>query len=707
MKKKILFGLGGAVLITGAIFLVQPVTAYIAAGNNANNLTFEESAFVDEVGLGEYVFSIDDRLSTDFGTVDMPLGEAWRPAGSDAEHEAAAYIRDEMQSIGLQNVAMEGFPVHGYTFGGASVQVMTPTPGEVMLAAGHGGIPGTPTEGITAPIVYVGIGAEANYEGVDVTGKLVLVDVDENELNWLHMPHYEAELHGAAGLIVHWVGYQLAEGSITTMDSISRPTIPAVSVSHTDFAALKDLAETSGGTATVTMKSDATIDEDATSYNVAGYIPGLTNPNKLIIIGAHYDKWWYGAADDSGGVAQMLAIAKAMVDSGYQPSKTIVFVAHGAEEFGWTDTNFDWCIGSSATIKTIHPDWPGRSLAFFNLDNGAGLEGADTILAEGTPETNSFRESVLPVLDKFFKKTAPWSDYYAGSEAYYNLPTTWADEFSFGSAGIPTMSIVNGNKGFDENERYHTQMDDMNIMSAESLAMATIANGVSVIRLDRALLAQYDFTAWADDITAHVKPALIRNEGLDPRPLNVAIRNFKNEAEVVRDLMEESSNPANKHAINALLLETQKTIATTMVTVGGYDEVLYPHEQYQNDATALRKAIETLEAGNGNKALKKLLNVYGMYEGVQLARPVYRELVINRHRPDRTDLFWAEGRLARFVNLYDEYYEIVNGEEESALESLRVKHATTVSRLQESLDAMTSALVSATENLEEIEGLLQ
>lgn len=668
----------------------------------ARAMTTEEKAFATAVDTGTYAYDIDRTLSNTMGTVDMPLGEAWRPAGSDAEHEAANYLKNEMRRIGLKNVQKEGFPVQGYTFRGASVQIMTPTAGAVMLGTGYGGIPGTPAGGVTAPAVYVGIGAKADYAGKDVTGKIVLVDVNTTEMNWLHIPAYEAELHGAAGIIVHWVEFQTMDNSVATFDSMSRPNVPVVGVSNIDFATLKTASENG---ATVTMKSDATINPNATSYNVVGYIPGTTDPDKLIIIGAHYDKWWYGASDDSGGIAQMLAVAKAMVDSNYKPTHTIVFLATAAEEYGWSNTNFDWAIGSYAFTKN-HPDWAGKTLAYFMLDNGAGIKGATTIAADGSPEMYSFRKSVAPVLDEYFSNTAPWSAYYTKSSASYALPTTWGDEFSFGASGIPTMSIITSG-ALTLDDFYHTQMDDMNSMSAESLGMATIANGVTMIRLDRANVLPFNMDTWGKDLDSHLKQNTIQNEGIDVQPINTAILNFRNAASDVWTKIQGNTDPATRDEVNKLLLKTEKKVASELITVGGYDFESYPHEHYQTDAPALRKGLQTLNNGNVQKTLENLRNVNGMWEGSQISRQVYEEMVIGRHNPNRTDLFWATGRMATFTDLYDTYFSIAaTGNTNENVAALTAKHDQAVNNLEDALNKEITTLTEATALLREIENAL-
>ena len=369
MKSKMFLTLTIALIISMSLIAFTPI--YGAKPPKAL-LTEEEIAFAEAVGVGEYAYEINEIYAWQYGEFEWPEGsgkEAWRIAGSDAENAYADYLVAEMNTIGLEDVAKEPFDVHAYNYGGASVQVISPVLGDEWLACGYSGLPGTPPEGITAEIAYVGLGTKYDYEGKDVEGKLVLVDVSEEDMYWLQYPHYEAELHGAIGMVVTWVEYGLLEGSVVTHDSECRRTIPAVCISHENADYLKSLVA-SEDSVEVKIWCDAEVDLDGTSYNVYGYIPGSTYPDELIVIGDHYDKYWYGASDDGSGVARLLGVAKAFVDSGYQPLRTLVFVAHGAEEYGWSDTEFAWAIGAWYTIYEQHPEWVGKTLAYFNLEGG-------------------------------------------------------------------------------------------------------------------------------------------------------------------------------------------------------------------------------------------------------------------------------------------------------------------------------------------------
>lgn len=77
---------------------------------------------------------------------------------------------------------------------------------------------------------------------------------------------------------------------------------------------------------------------------------------------------FFGFQDDNCAVGLVLAMAKAMKDSGYQPENDIVFCLHGAEEWGASYSQFDWTVGAWEMINHVHPEWVGKTLAFINFE---------------------------------------------------------------------------------------------------------------------------------------------------------------------------------------------------------------------------------------------------------------------------------------------------------------------------------------------------
>ncbi len=686
--------------------------ARAAPGQTYSQLTPQEIAYARAVGTGEYAYGIDWTYSYEYGEFEFPAGSglmAWRGVGSDPAHEYADYLAKEMRDIGLKDVVKEAFPAHSYNYGGATVQIVSPTAGDVWLAAGHGGLPGTGPNGITADIVYVGLGTKYDYVGKDVAGKLVLIDVSEEEMFWLQYPLMEAEVHGAIGAVVTWVEYQLLPNSVVTHDSESRTTIPAVDISKENAQVLKDMIA-SGVTPKVKVWCDANINYHGTGYNVVGYIPSDkygTPEDRLIVVADHYDKWWYGSSDNGAGVARLMGMAKALLDSHYKPARTIVFVATDAEEYGWTDTEFDWALGAWWEIFTIHPEWAGKTLGAFMLEGG-GTVGATSVTAFGNPETLEWRKALLPKFNDWFSKTAPWSKYYyKASMDTSSFADTWADEFSFCAAGVPTMNIESTRSSYAGYD-YHTQQDGMWGISAESLAMSIISNGIAIIELDKAKVAPYSFQDRALDLKATLSSRLIAAAGIDIRPILNALAKFE-KAGVDAWNSISSVSPANAARVNDILLQTADLVLSDMTTVGGYTMSMYPHQHYLDDSWYFREGIKQLSLGDIDGGLMWLSFVYGMYTGRLVSQDVYEYLQIDRwDNPDRTDLFWATGRLAWVENFYSEYQSLVDKKAagitdySNEIAQLTVHYQSAVNHLQESLDSMVVTLNGATALLQQV-----
>lgn len=105
-----------------------------------------------------------------------------------------------------------------------------------------------------------GFGAEEDYEGIDVTGKIAVVSRGEISFAEKHM---YAELAGAAGLLI----YNNTEGTISMSLEGSYAVIPCASITQADGAALKAEAAEANGVYTGTMTVYSTV---STNYNADG-----------------------------------------------------------------------------------------------------------------------------------------------------------------------------------------------------------------------------------------------------------------------------------------------------------------------------------------------------------------------------------------------------------------------------------------------------
>ena len=119
-----------------------------------------------------------------------------RSSGSPAEKQAAQFIEKTMKDIGLQNVTVDPITLDNWTFNRGRVYY-TDAQGEQQFFPLGGFATNLTCDMQEVSVVYVGRGTAADYEGLDVEGKVVLFDIDQAEDWWVEIPAYEAHVHGA------------------------------------------------------------------------------------------------------------------------------------------------------------------------------------------------------------------------------------------------------------------------------------------------------------------------------------------------------------------------------------------------------------------------------------------------------------------------------------------------------------------------------
>jgi leucyl aminopeptidase len=108
-------------------------------------------------------------------------------------------------------------------------------------------------------------------------------------------------------------------------------------------------------------------DFDGGADNVIGVLRGSRRPDRMHVIGAHYDSVNRegptapapGADDNASGTAALLEIARAIRASGQRPTETIIFAAFAAEEVGLK--------GSSAFVAGLD-SWEEQVVDMICLD---------------------------------------------------------------------------------------------------------------------------------------------------------------------------------------------------------------------------------------------------------------------------------------------------------------------------------------------------
>lgn len=226
MKKRIVSALlAGFLLVSATACGKQP------AADAAQPVADPTQAYLDTVDV-DYAYDLALKLE------DIRSNETlgYRTAGSDAELATGDMLKAEMERIGLQNVTKDAFTLDTWTFTKAQLS-FEDSAGEAHVAELGGYQTDFVTDGAeTFTVIDGGRGTEADLAGLDVTGKLVLVNINQREDWWINYPAYEAYLAGAAAVIaVQDGGYAEASDDALNAQDVCGPSYaPAFSMSRTD-----------------------------------------------------------------------------------------------------------------------------------------------------------------------------------------------------------------------------------------------------------------------------------------------------------------------------------------------------------------------------------------------------------------------------------------------------------------------------------------
>ena len=626
----------------------------------------------------------------------------YRPAGSRAEFETGEFLVREMQEIGLSDVHKDAVTVDGWEFHRASLSYYAAENEKVTVELGAYQTTFFTDGEKPFSLVYLGKGTAADYEGRDVRGKLVLVEINQRDEWWINYPVYQAYLKGAAALIaVQSGGYgEVDEEALNAQDIAGPEDAPAFSISRKDAAGLLKLLEKEEELS-VTFDADTRVRRNCTTYNIAGSIPG-EHPERMVLLSAHYDSYFNGFQDDNTAVAMMLGIARALLRSGVKPKNTIVICAMAAEEWGVIDSNFDWSTGAYEQVFTAHPEWVGKVIADLNFELPA--------LAHGTRARIRSCYEYVDFLEEYLEELPNLTRAYPEETKVTAPIETWSDDFSMAIAGIPSM--VNDFTGGSFMEtHYHSQFDNDGFYDERVYRLHHELFALLLLVLDETAVVPLQFARVAErvlsgidkcrevlereEITAALKgrkEELVREleraesiyrgkvekyreEYAQVRRTNRTYRELLhgNQPEKAEKLYRESREQEKK--LLARFLEEQNTF----VRIDWYGNVLYPHEIIAQNLQLLCGAAAKLEENQLSSALRKLYQVDNNAYAFMFERKVYEHFTDYVFHQPKERLKWGYGRLLEHENLYELVQGLLKkekaGEEEFAGETKKLKEA--------------------------------
>jgi hypothetical protein len=404
-----------------------------------------------------------------------------RATGSPELEKAAHYIAGQFRSFGLKPADGKNFelafPVSLGAHMGRKNELKFKEPGETRaLVASKDFLPLSFSSSgeLRASVVFAGFGITDkkenydDYEGLDVTGKFVLILRHEPKEN----PHQEhvsfadkavnAKMHGARGVILvnDTDHHESTPDDIGKFAETTGPKDAGVlfirmkynvaeawmKAEGRDLHAISKQIDQDGhphSFALAKVSVDLSVDvriETKMVHNVAAYLPGTTD--EYVVVGAHYDHLGLGdehslapsqigtihpgADDNASGTAGVIELAR-WASTQPKQKRGILFLTFAGEELG--------LLGSEWYVN--HPTLPlENAVAMINMDMiGRVQEGKIYLSGTGTGST-------FPKLVEEVKPSAPIHVDMAEKAGYGS-----SDHTSFTTKGVPVLFFFSGLHG--------------------------------------------------------------------------------------------------------------------------------------------------------------------------------------------------------------------------------------------------------------------
>lgn len=609
----------------------KSTAASVSSTPSAQNNTFYQDAidaYVNEIDM-DYAYDFTKTLSLDPSLHDNSLG--FRTSGSDAEHRTADYLAEKMEEIGLKNVEKIPVTVDKWQYNDASLTIDGT---DIDLMPVSYMVNGTDEKGITAEIVDCGTGFAEDYEDKNVKGKIALVGVDQYNESWIGGYIYEAYEHGAKALVTYDLdGYgRYSDDDHQIQDVCAEDIMPTAIITMSEYKQIKKALDAGHNKANLVI--DSVMEEGkGTSYDVVGYIPGKSHDQQIIFAG-HYDMYFTGFQDDCSAIGTIMSMAKTMIDSGYVPENDIVVVAHGAEEWGATGTEFDWTRGAYELINNVHPEWASKTLAMFNFELDAFDDGGDTFMITSVPEYATLVKNLVNegVLDGAVK------DYKKGISAETFDTTTMEDGISYRGAGVPYFLNTTDTCSDSESEdgeytwsqlHYHTESDNTDTYSEKVMKANIAVFGSIAIAIDQLPAMTLDMQATIDDLSESFNEDLAEEAGVSKKDWENALSVFQKEVDALnaegKDINERYvkavSSKADVEAIqeegkayNKKVLELFKYVQDNFIGIVFSSDVVMKHVGYQNNIEYMDEVIDDLNDNKISDALDVAYQLNGLCE---------------------------------------------------------------------------------------------
>ena len=510
-----------------------------------------------------------------------------RLSGSEEERNIVGYFKEV---LARDKVPVTVHEIDGYVSfpGESSLEILSPNPERIPCST-FAQIRPTGEEGVEAEVVYAGHGGLADYQELDVRGKIVLVELSYSP------PRPEkvriATMKGAAGQIM--MNWGLPEhdslplgtvkaiwGNPTDEDFHLMPTLPVVGVTRGDGEKLREAVRQGNVRARLTARAERRWGTILLPHIV---IPGTGESKKFVLVGGHYDAWGGGVTCNATGSAVKLELARIL----WANRKKLL---HNIWVTFWPGYETGIMEGSSWFVDRYWDELSQNGILYLNVDS-PGLKDADLFRATTSPQVFRFHQAMAKEI--------------LGEKITEYLRVARTGDQSFFGVGVPS---INGRHNPTEERKkewhgatlgwwYHSAKDTWDKMDTGNLMADARMMMAYTVRLADSAVLPFDYVFSADEIIARLSD-LQKNAGdrIDlSRELKWA-RAYRQGAVKLRQEAEKLAKSPRKakgvQNLNECLMQISRILTPVVSTVKGK----YGQDSY--GLSALSKPMPALEGVN-------------------------------------------------------------------------------------------------------------
>lgn len=323
--KKLIKKLKGLCVIIVLLAIIIGFSTYI--DNLKSEVSFNSESLLVSENKSDVIYGDSIYKTASILSKYKANNNGFNIVGTSADNEKAFAIQDMFNEIGLKNVETISVPMSGWNLTNVSMSFECNCgDGGIMTFSSFGTHPSNFRFNSSAmPVIYVG--SSLDIDKYDIQGRGVIISDDEN----LEDLVIKAQSKGAK-FLMYSQNRELSSSSYVDT-SFNFPTnFPVFVVSNSNLALIQQEFE-KGVDKTVTMSGSSTLIDSTNGLFVKGEIVGKEK-KKFINVMVYRDSISYGFQESNVTVAEMIEIAKVLVNEKYTPKYTIRFIVGTGSKWG-------------------------------------------------------------------------------------------------------------------------------------------------------------------------------------------------------------------------------------------------------------------------------------------------------------------------------------------------------------------------------------